>query len=113
MYWSSWGPVPLIEQANMDGSKRQIFLSAQVGRANGLTVDLTTARLYWTDLDGQSVNYAYLKSPARLVTYLAQMCYNYNSALRINFLSNSIVMLTREVEVCPRCQGLSVISAVC
>ena len=68
MYWSSWGPVPLIEQANMDGSKRQIFLSAQVGRANGLTVDLTTARLYWTDLDGQSVNYAYLKSPARSVS---------------------------------------------
>ena len=67
MYWSSWGPVPLIEQANMDGSGRQIFLSAQVGRANGLTVDLTTARLYWTDLDGQSVNYAYLKSPARYV----------------------------------------------
>ena len=68
MYWSSWGPVPLIEQANMDGSGRQIFLSAQVGRANGLTVDLTTARLYWTDLDGQSVNYAYLKSPARSVS---------------------------------------------
>ena len=40
------------------------LLIFQVGRANGLTVDLTTARLYWTDLDGQSVNYAYLKSPA-------------------------------------------------
>ena len=67
MYWSSWGPVPLIEQANMDGSGRQIFLSAQVGRANGLTVDPATARLYWTDLDGLSVKYAYLKSPARWV----------------------------------------------
>ena len=38
-----------------------------MGRANGLTVDLTTARLYWTDLDGMSVNYAYLKGPARSV----------------------------------------------
>jgi low density lipoprotein receptor-related protein 5/6 len=60
MYWSSWGPVPLIEQAGMDGGNRQIFTS-QVGRANGLTIDYDTQRLYWTDLDGMSISYAYLK----------------------------------------------------
>ena len=90
MYWSSWGPVPLIEQANMDGSGRQIFLSAQVGRANGLTVDPATARLYWTDLDGLSVKYAYLKSPARYVGVIHHITKSKKSASSSHFLFYSV-----------------------
>ena len=44
MYWSSWGPVPLIEQANMDGMERQIFLSAKVGHMVTLMVTLLVTR---------------------------------------------------------------------
>lgn len=59
MYWSSWGETPLIEAANLDGSKRKVFVR-DVGKANGLTVDFTTRRLYWTDLDKMSISYATL-----------------------------------------------------
>lgn len=50
MYWTEWGGKPKIDRAAMDGSGR-ITLVADVGRANGLTIDYAERRLYWTDLD--------------------------------------------------------------
>uniref|UniRef100_A0A673HKG4 Low-density lipoprotein receptor-related protein 6-like n=1 Tax=Sinocyclocheilus rhinocerous TaxID=307959 RepID=A0A673HKG4_9TELE len=50
MYWTEWGGRPKIDRAAMDGSGR-ITLVPNVGRANGLTIDYTERRLYWTDLD--------------------------------------------------------------
>ncbi len=68
MYWSTWGDVPLIEKAALDGSDRRVFRS-DVGRANGLTIDFSTSRIYWTDLglsggdagEATSISYAYLQ----------------------------------------------------
>ncbi|TRY82715.1 hypothetical protein DNTS_018776 [Danionella cerebrum] len=50
MYWTEWGGRPKIERAAMDGSGR-VTLVQNVGRANGLTIDYSERRLYWTDLD--------------------------------------------------------------
>lgn len=50
MYWTEWGGKPKIDRAAMDGTGR-ITLVADVGRANGLTIDYAERRLYWTDLD--------------------------------------------------------------
>lgn len=50
MYWTEWGGKPKIDRAAMDG-KGRITLVADVGRANGLTIDYAERRLYWTDLD--------------------------------------------------------------
>uniref|UniRef100_A0A671SX20 Low-density lipoprotein receptor-related protein 6-like n=1 Tax=Sinocyclocheilus anshuiensis TaxID=1608454 RepID=A0A671SX20_9TELE len=50
MYWTEWGGRPKIDRSAMDGSGR-ITLVPNVGRANGLTIDYTERRLYWTDLD--------------------------------------------------------------
>lgn len=49
MYWTEWGGKPKIDRAAMDGTGR-ITLVADVGRANGLTIDYAERRLYWTDL---------------------------------------------------------------
>lgn len=51
MYWSDWGGQGSVQRAAMDGSSRSVLL-AKVGRANGLTVDYTEKRLYWTQLHG-------------------------------------------------------------
>ena len=48
-----------IETAGLDGTNRRVFVP-DVGRANGLTIDLSTRRLYWTDLDKQQIAYATL-----------------------------------------------------
>ncbi|XP_046889655.1 low-density lipoprotein receptor-related protein 5 isoform X1 [Hypomesus transpacificus] len=50
MYWTEWGGRPRIARAHMDGSSI-VTLVDKVGRANGLTIDYTDQRLYWTDLD--------------------------------------------------------------
>ncbi|XP_010220324.1 PREDICTED: low-density lipoprotein receptor-related protein 5 [Tinamus guttatus] len=50
MYWTEWGGKPRIVRAYMDGTN-SITLVDKVGRANGLTIDYTDQRLYWTDLD--------------------------------------------------------------
>jgi len=50
MYWTEWGGKPKIDRAAMDGTGR-LTLVADVGRANGLTIDYAERRLYWTDLD--------------------------------------------------------------
>ena len=59
MFWSAWGDPPVIETAGLDGSNRRIFVP-DVGKANGLTIDLSTRRLYWTDLDKKQIAYATL-----------------------------------------------------
>ena len=49
MYWTDWGTSPKIEQAEMDGSMRRTIVTENLAWPNGLTVDLTTNRLFWTD----------------------------------------------------------------
>ncbi|XP_061194926.1 low-density lipoprotein receptor-related protein 4-like [Saccostrea echinata] len=50
LFWSDWGSEPKIELANMDGSKRRIFLNLS-GEAwpNGLIIDYQENVLYWVD----------------------------------------------------------------
>ncbi len=62
MYWSSWSDRPRIEAARMDGSGRKVFVK-EVGKANGLTVDQETRRLYWTDIQNQRIAYSSLDIP--------------------------------------------------
>ncbi|XP_039594902.1 low-density lipoprotein receptor-related protein 5 isoform X2 [Polypterus senegalus] len=50
MYWTEWGGKPKIVRAHMDGANSTTLVD-KVGRANGLTIDYTDQRIYWTDLD--------------------------------------------------------------
>lgn len=59
MFWSAWGKKPVIETAALDGTNRRIFVP-DVGKANGLTIDFSTRRLYWTDFGQLQIAYATL-----------------------------------------------------
>lgn len=61
MFWADWGSGSedgprgrRIERAALDGSQR-MRLSTQVGRVNSLSVDHGAQRLYWTDLDANTI----------------------------------------------------------
>ena len=56
MYWSS-RIKSVIEVANLDGTKRRIFVP-NAGLATDLTIDLTTHRLYWIDSKTSKISYA-------------------------------------------------------
>jgi hypothetical protein len=54
MYWSDWGKTGRIERAAMDGTRHELLLE-KLGRANGLTIDFTESRLFWTSLDTPAI----------------------------------------------------------
>ena len=49
MFWTDWGEQPKIERAEMDGSNRGIILSQDIHWPNGLTIDYSAEKIYWTD----------------------------------------------------------------
>ena len=53
MYWSEWSR-HCIKRAHLDGTEAEVFVS-DVGRTNGLTIDLNDRKLYWTDIDSRRI----------------------------------------------------------
>ena len=51
MYWSDWGRDPRIEVASMDGSDRRDFVISGISQPNGISIDLMSERVYWSDSD--------------------------------------------------------------
>jgi len=49
MFWTDWGEVPKIERAEMDGSNRRVIIRQDIHWPNGLTLDYSTGKIYWTD----------------------------------------------------------------
>jgi len=47
LYWSDVGAVAKIERSRLDGSNRVIFVSKDLDKPLGLSVDYTVRRLYW------------------------------------------------------------------
>ena len=51
MFWTDWGEQPKIERAEMDGSNCGIIISQDtcIHWSNGLTIDYSAEKIYWTD----------------------------------------------------------------
>ena len=49
MFWTDWGEQPKIERAEMDGSNREIIIRQNIRWPNGLTIDYSAQKIYWTD----------------------------------------------------------------
>ena len=49
MFWTDWGEKPKIERAEMDGSNRQEIISQDIYWPNGVTMDYSAKKIYWTD----------------------------------------------------------------
>ncbi|XP_071957146.1 low-density lipoprotein receptor-related protein 2-like [Antedon mediterranea] len=53
LFWSDCGKVPKIEKSNLDGTNRTELITTDITSPNGLSVDYSDDRLYWTDVDGE------------------------------------------------------------
>ena len=49
MFWTDWGGPAKIERANMDGTQRSAVIFTNIKWPNGLTIDYTDSKLYWTE----------------------------------------------------------------
>ena len=51
MYWTDWGITAKIETASMDGQERRDFVITELSQPNGISIDLESERVYWSDSD--------------------------------------------------------------
>ncbi|XP_043483348.1 low-density lipoprotein receptor-related protein 4 isoform X2 [Leptopilina heterotoma] len=65
VYWTDWGLNPKIERANMDGSDRREVIKESIFWPNGLTIDYTTDRIYWTDAKHHAIESSHLDGSDR------------------------------------------------
>ena len=49
MFWTDWGEEPIIERAEMDSSSRRVIIRTNIHWPNGLTIDYSAQKIYWTD----------------------------------------------------------------
>ena len=49
MYWTDWGSNARIERAYMSGVGRRAIISSSLQWPNGLAIDFSAQKLYWTD----------------------------------------------------------------
>lgn len=83
MYWSDWGDKPKIERADMDGKNRLIIASTNLTWPNGLAVDHSTGKIYWTDAGSNAIEFANFDGSDRRV--LLCKFFNKNSTRNIKF----------------------------
>lgn len=57
MFWSDWGPTPMIERAGMDGSERRPLVLDKLQFPNGLAIDQANSRLYFVDGGTKTLEY--------------------------------------------------------
>lgn len=49
MFWTEIGNLVKIERAGMDGSERKAIVNTSLGWPGGITVDVLSERVFWTD----------------------------------------------------------------
>jgi hypothetical protein len=49
LFWTDWGSHPHIGSSGMDGSQRKEIISSSIAWPNGLVVDETIHRIFWSD----------------------------------------------------------------
>ncbi|XP_043269103.1 low-density lipoprotein receptor-related protein 4 isoform X2 [Venturia canescens] len=65
VFWTDWGSNPKIERADMDGSDRTAIVTTSITWPNGLTIDYTTDRIFWTDAKPAFIESANLDGTGR------------------------------------------------
>ena len=68
MYWTDWGTNARIERAYMSGVGRAAIVSSSLQWPNGIAIDFTQQKLYWTDAGLDKIERSNLDGSYRQVT---------------------------------------------
>lgn len=49
MYWTDWGDRAFIGRIGMDGANKTAIITTKIEWPNGITIDYTNDKLYWSD----------------------------------------------------------------
>ena len=67
LFWSDWGARPHIGTAGMDGSERKDIITKDIVWPNGLTVDDTIKRIFWSDAQLHRIESSRLDGSDRII----------------------------------------------
>jgi sugar lactone lactonase YvrE len=67
MYWTDWGTKPMIVRGHMSGVNRTDMITTTLRWPNGITIDFTAKKLYWTDAGLDRIERANLDGSQREV----------------------------------------------
>lgn len=59
IYWTDWADRAYIGRAGMDGKEKTVIISTKLEWPNGLTIDYTNDKLYWTDAHLNYIEYVH------------------------------------------------------
>ncbi|RUS85412.1 hypothetical protein EGW08_006803, partial [Elysia chlorotica] len=86
LFWSDWGARPKIERSNLLGGDRQIILDKVVAKPQGLTIDYSNDRLYWTDAHKCTIESANLDGSGHSVLHVVEDSTLFGIALYGNYM---------------------------
>uniref|UniRef100_A0A8U8BUY5 Low-density lipoprotein receptor-related protein 2 n=1 Tax=Geospiza parvula TaxID=87175 RepID=A0A8U8BUY5_GEOPR len=69
IYWTDWADRAYIGRAGMDGKEKTVIISTKLEWPNGLTIDYTNDKLYWTDAHLNYIEYSDLDGHHRHTVY--------------------------------------------
>ncbi|XP_016414141.1 low-density lipoprotein receptor-related protein 2-like [Sinocyclocheilus rhinocerous] len=69
VYWTDWGDKAFIGRVGMDGSNKSAIIITKIEWPNGLTIDYTNDKLYWSDAHLNYIEFSDLDGNHRHTVY--------------------------------------------
>lgn len=73
MFWTDWGSKARIERAYMSGAGRVTIVSTNIQWPNGVAIDFSAEKLYWTDAGNDKIERSNLDGSYRQVQCYRQI----------------------------------------
>lgn len=65
LFWTDWGENPRVERIGMDGTMRETIINTKIYWPNGLTLDISTKRVYFADSKLDFIDFCYYNGTGR------------------------------------------------
>uniref|UniRef100_A0A3B5RFE5 EGF-like domain-containing protein n=1 Tax=Xiphophorus maculatus TaxID=8083 RepID=A0A3B5RFE5_XIPMA len=69
VYWTDWGNKAFIGRVGMDGTNKAAIITTKIEWPNGITIDYTNDKLYWSDAHLNYIEYSDLDGQHRHTVY--------------------------------------------
>ncbi|KTG44453.1 hypothetical protein cypCar_00031434, partial [Cyprinus carpio] len=69
VYWTDWGDKAFIGRVGMDGNNKSAIITTKIEWPNGLTIDYTNDKLYWSDAHLNYIEFSDLDGNHRHTVY--------------------------------------------
>ncbi|XP_062584701.1 low-density lipoprotein receptor-related protein 4-like [Saccostrea cucullata] len=99
LFYTDTGDVPYIGRASMDGSFKRAIVATGIRQVNGLAIDYTSKRLYWTDGVKDKIEYCDFNGENRKVLLTDEQAHLANLVVSGNYIYYTAINRQRVTKV--------------